>query len=380
MPDEIILNEIHYFINLLMAYTIAVIQKVMVLDKEDTRKGGNFMQYRMLGRTGLKVSELCLGAMTFGREANETDSHHMLDRFVAAGGNFIDTADVYTHGISEEIVGHWLKGKRRSDHVIATKVRFAMGEGCNDVGLTRKHIMDGAEASLRRLGTDYIDLYQVHAWDPLTPLEETLSTLNDLVRKGWVRYIGVSNFRAWQLQKAIYTSRMQGWEVVASLQPQYNLLCRATEFELLPLAEHEGVGIIPWSPLRGGWLSGKFHRGMSQPPANTRIEEAEKQGWGEAWSKYNNESTWRVLDALFTVAEQVEKTPAQVALNWLLSRKAVTAPIIGARNMVQLESNLGASGWSLSSEQVAQLDEASHLSVSYPYDEAAEQQQRSGRV
>ncbi|RIV19654.1 aldo/keto reductase [Alicyclobacillaceae bacterium I2511] len=338
------------------------------------------MKYRMLGRTGLKVSELCFGAMTFGREASEADSHHMLDQFIEAGGNFIDTADVYTQGVSEEIVGHWLNKKRRSDVVIATKVRFAMGEGLNDVGLTRKHIMDGVQASLHRLNTDYIDLYQVHAWDPQTPIEETLSTLNDLVRKGWVRYIGVSNFRAWQLQKAIYTSRMQGWEVMASLQPQYNLLCRATEFELLPLAEHEGLAVLPWSPLRGGWLSGKFQRGMNQPPANTRIEEAEKQGWGESWSQYNHESTWKVLDALFEVAKQIEKSPAQVALNWLLSHKAVTAPIIGARNMEQLESNLGASGWSLTPNQVAQLNEASHLPVSYPYDEASEQQQQSGRV
>ncbi|WP_067931867.1 aldo/keto reductase [Alicyclobacillus kakegawensis] len=338
------------------------------------------MEYRLLGRTGLKVSELCLGAMTFGREASETESHRMLDRFVEAGGNFIDTANVYSRGISEEIVGRWLKGKDRSDFVIATKVRFAMGDGPNDIGLTRKHIMDAVEASLQRLGTDYIDLYQVHAWDPLTPIEETLSALNDLVHRGYVRYIGASNFRAWQLQKAIYTSRMHGWASFVSLQPQYNLLCRATEFELLPLAEAEGLGVIPWSPLRGGWLSGKFRRGMTEPPANTRIEQADKHGWGEAWSKYNNETTWKVIDTLLSVAREAEKSPAQVALNWLLSRKAVTAPIIGARTMEQLEDNLGASGWRLTPQQIEKLDEASHLPVSYPYDEGAEQQQRSGRM
>ncbi|GGJ11835.1 aldo/keto reductase [Alicyclobacillus cellulosilyticus] len=338
------------------------------------------MQYRFLGKTGLLVSELCLGAMTFGREADEATSLQILDRFADAGGNFIDTANVYSRGVSEEIVGRWLKGKNREDFVIATKVRFAMGEKPNDVGLSRKHIMAAVEASLRRLGTDYIDLYQVHAWDPKTPLEETLSTLNDLVRRGWVRYIGASNFRAWQLQKAIDLSRQHGWEAFVSLQPQYNLLCRATEYELLPLCEAEGLGVIPWSPLRGGWLSGKFRRGMTAPPEDSRIAQAERQGWSEAWTRYNNEFTWNVLDALHEVAREVEKTPAQVAINWLLQRPAVTAPIIGARNLEQLEDNLGASGWALPPEAVRKLDEASRLPVSYPYDDAAERQQRAGRA
>lgn len=337
------------------------------------------MRYRFMGRTGLKVSELCLGAMTFGREMSETDSHHMMDRFIGAGGNFIDTADVYSQGASEQIVGSWLKGKHRDDYVIATKVRFGMGSGQNDLGLGRKHIMAGVEASLRRLGTDHIDLYQVHAWDPVTPLEETLSTLNDLVRRGLVRYIGASNFRAWQLQKAIQLSRANGWEAFACLQPQYNLLCRATEFELLPLCEAEGLGIIPWSPLRGGWLSGKFRRGMTTAPEDTRVATAEKHGWGESWSNYNNAYTWGVLDALLEVAQEVDRSPAQVAINWLLSRSAVTSPIIGARNMQQFEDNLRATDWSLSTEQVAKLDAASALPVSYPYDDAAERQQRAGR-
>lgn len=332
-----------------------------------------------MGRTGLKVSELCLGAMTFGREMSEEDSHRMLDRFVAAGGNFIDTADVYSQGLSEEIVGSWLRGKRRDDYVVATKVRFGMGGGQNDLGLSRKHIMSGVEASLRRLGTDYIDLYQVHAWDPATPLEETLSTLNDLVRRGMVRYIGASNFRGWQLQKAIQISRANGWEAFTCLQPQYNLLSRATEFELLPVCEAEGVGVIPWSPLRGGWLSGKFRRGMAAPPEDSRVAEAEKRGWGENWTNYNNEYTWSVLDALFEVAQQAEKLPVQVAINWLLSRPAVTAPIIGARNLKQFEDNLNATDWSLSPEHVALLDRASALPVTYPYDDAALRQQRAGR-
>ncbi len=337
------------------------------------------MEYRLLGKTGLKVSDLCLGAMTFGRETSESDSFAILDRFVESGGNFIDTADVYSGGMSEQIVGRWIQQKNRDDYVIATKVRFAMGPGQNDVGLSRKHIIAGVESSLKRLGTDYIDLYQVHAWDNLTPIEETLGTLNDLVRRGLVRYIGASNFRAWQLQKAIYTSRANGWESFSCLQPQYNLLCRATEYELLPLCAQEGLGVIPWSPLRGGWLSGKFHRGMENPPADTRIAAAEAHGWGESWSNYNNDYTWTVIDALFEVAKEAGKTPAQTAINWLLQRQAVTAPIIGARTIEQLDNNLGASGWALTPKQIERLDKASRLPVTYPYDDAAESQQRAGR-
>src|SRR6516162_205488 len=249
------------------------------------------MNYRYLGKTGLRVSELCLGAMTFGREneATEKESFAMMDRFVSKGGNFIDTANVYGTGISEEIVGRWLKEQNRNDLVIATKVRFPMGEGPNDVGLSRKHVLSAVDASLRRLQTDYIDLYQVHCWDPKTPLEETLSTLNDLTRKGMVRYIGASNFTGWQLQRALDASRENGLEAFVCLQPQYNLLCRSTEWELIPLVLREGLGVIPWSPLRGGWLSGKFKRGMSAPPAGSRIELAEEKDWGEKWSAYNNE-------------------------------------------------------------------------------------------
>ena len=327
----------------------------------------NDMNYRFLGRTGLKVSELCLGAMTFGRETSEEISHQMLDRFVEAGGNFIDTADVYSRGVSEDIIGRWLKGKRREDFVIATKVRFPMGEGPNDVGLSRKHILSAVEASLRRLGSDYIDLYLVHAWDGATPLEETLSTLDGLVRSGKVRYIGASNYSGWQLQKALDLSRQMGWEPFACLQALYNLLDRSTEWELLPVCQNEGLGVMCWSPLRGGWLSGKYHRGMTQPPEGTRVKAAEEQGWSEAWSIYNNEHTWGVLDALFAVAKEADKTPAQVALNWLLQRPGVTAPIIGARTMEQLEDNLGAIGWTLSEEKMAQLNQASEVPMPYPY-------------
>jgi aryl-alcohol dehydrogenase-like predicted oxidoreductase len=337
------------------------------------------MDKRYLGKTGVKVSELCLGTMTLGREAAEEESFQILDHYAEAGGNFIDTANVYSQGVSEEIIGRWLKDKNRDDFVIATKVRFPMGQGSNDFGLTRKHILQSVKASLRRLGTDYIDLYQVHAWDPATPLEETLRTLDDLVRQGLVRYIGASNFRGWQLQKAIDLSRQNGWEHFVSLQPQYNLLTRATEYELVPVCENEGLAIIPWSPLRGGWLSGKYHRGMAAPPEGTRVEAAEEHGWGESWSNYNNDYTWNVLDTLYSIVEEAGKNPAQVAINWLLQSPGVTAPIIGARNLDQLNDNLGASGWSLSDGQLERLNKASALPVTYPYDRSAEDQQRGGR-
>lgn len=337
------------------------------------------MRYRYLGPTGLKVSELCLGAMTFGRESTEEVSFQMLDCFVEAGGNFIDTADVYSQGISEEILGRWLPGKQRDDFVIATKVRFPMGPGPNDLGLSRKHILSAVESSLRRLNTSYIDLYQVHMWDPGTPLEETLAALDQLVTSGKVRYLGASNYAGYQLQKAVDLSRQYGWEAFACLQPLYNLLDRSFEWELLPVCEAEGVGVIPWSPLRGGWLSGKYRRGMSAPLPDTRVEEAAKKGWSESWDLYANERTWQVIDTQLAIAADVGKTPAQVALNWLLCKPAVTAPILGARSMSHLEDNLGATGWSLTPEQVTRLDQASALPLPYPYESLAQQRAARGR-
>ncbi len=334
------------------------------------------MNTRFMGNTGLRVSDLCLGAMTFGGDANEADSHAIMDRFVEAGGNFIDTADVYGRGISEEIVGTWLKQQNRDDMVIATKVRFPMGDGPNDLGLSRKHIMAGVEGSLRRLQSDYIDLYQVHCWDHITPLEETLSALNRLVEDGKVRYIGVSNYSGWQLQKAIDISRSQGWEAYTCLQPQYNLLERGIEWEVTDVCLNEGVGIIPWSPLRGGWLSGKYHRGMEEPLSGTRIERAEKRGGGESWTKYNTERTWDILDALLDTAKECGKSAAQVAINWLLQRPGVTAPIIGARNMQQLEDNIGASGWCLDDAQMERLNTVSDPGLPYPYEHITRARQR----
>lgn len=326
------------------------------------------MNYRFLGKTGLKVSEMCLGAMTFGRESSEAESVPMLDRFCTAGGNFIDTANVYSQGISEEIVGRWLKDKRRDDFIIATKVRFGMGNGPNDVGVSRKHILSSVEASLRRLKTDYIDLYQVHCWDNATPLEETLSTLDSLVKSGKVRYLGASNFSGWQLQKASDLCEANGWERFICLQPLYNLLDRAIEWEVLPVCQNQGMGVIPWSPLRGGWLTGKYRRGMEAPPEGTRIQAATEKGWSEAWSVYNNERTWNILDTLFTVAQETDKMPAQVALNWVLNRPGITAPICGVRTMEQLESNLGALGWTLSEEHMDRLTLVSDPQKPYPYD------------
>jgi aryl-alcohol dehydrogenase-like predicted oxidoreductase len=325
------------------------------------------MQYRYLGRTGLKVSEICLGAMTFGRESSLEESFKILDHFKASGGNFIDTADVYSLGGSEEVLSRWFKNQSRDDFIIATKVRFNMGEGPNDLGLSRKHILAGVEASLKRLGTDYIDLYQIHGWDPGTPLEETLQTLDSLVKSGKVRYIGASNLTAWQLQKAIDISRNNGWEAFSSLQPLYNLLDRELEWDLVPVCLNEGVGIIPWSPLRGGWLSGKYRRGMQAPPDGTRVDEASRKGWSESWNAYANERTWSILDVVFEISEETGKTVAQVALNWLLQMPGVTAPIVGVRTLAHLETNLGATGWTLSTEQMQRLNKVSERQLYYPH-------------
>ena len=321
------------------------------------------MQHGRLGRTGLMVSELCLGTMTFGRELDEAGSEEIVNRFVEAGGNFIDTADVYENGVSEEITGRAI-GDRRDDVVLATKVRFPMGEGPNDVGLSRKHIMAGCEASLRRLGTDYIDLYQVHCWDEATPLEETLSALTDLVRSGKARYIGVSNFMAWQIVKALGVSELHGFEKFVCLQPQYSLVERGIEDEALPACVSEGLGVILWGPLGGGFLSGKYRRG-ERPPEDSRIAGAEE--WmDEYWEKRATERNWRVLDAVGAIAEETGKSYAQVSLNWLLCQDGVTAPIIGARTNEQLEDNLGAAGWRLDEKQVQRLSEAAPPEKTYP--------------
>lgn len=324
------------------------------------------MQTAHLGRTGLEVSRLCLGTMTFAREADEAESHAMLDRFVAAGGNFIDTADVYSAGASEEVIGSWLQGRNRDDVVLATKVRFGTRSGPNQRGLGRKHILAECEASLGRLKTDHIDLYQVHMWDFETPLEETLAALDTLVASGKVRYLGVSNYSAWQIMKALGLQRAGGLTPFVSIQPLYNLLDRELEWEIVPLALSEGLGIIPWSPLRGGWLSGKFRRGMTRPLEGSRVEKAEAEGWSENWTDYDNERTWATLDALHQVADETGSPPAAIAIAWLLAKEGVTAPILGARSVAQLEATLAASDIALSAGQIAALDGASAMRLPYP--------------
>lgn len=324
------------------------------------------MEYRVLGDSGLQVSELCLGSMTFGNESDEQQSHRLLDRFIEAGGNFIDTADVYAEGASEDILGRWLATRRRDDLVIATKVFWATGPGRNDVGAGRKHLLNAVEASLRRLGTDYLDLYQLHAFDETTPIEETLSTIDGLVRAGKVRHLGASNYASWQLQKSVDVAQHHGWEQFVALQPLYNLIDRDIELELVPVCRNEGIGMIPWSPLRGGWLTGKYRRGMTAAPPDTRWE-ADKQPWLGNWQDSVDERTWTVTDAVLAVAEEVGRTPAQVALRWLLQRPAVTAPIIGARTIEQLEDNLGASGWTLADKDMVRLSTAGDRPLPYPH-------------
>ncbi|MBT9165412.1 MAG: L-glyceraldehyde 3-phosphate reductase [Chloroflexi bacterium] len=323
------------------------------------------MEYRFMGRTGLKVSELCFGTQTFGWGADEKTAHAMADRFVEAGSNFFDTSNTYNEGQAEIILGRWLKSRgHRSDFIVATKVFFPIGEGPNDTGLSRKHIFDAIDGSLRRLQTDYVDLYQVHCWDMCTPLEETLWALDDLVRAGKVRYLGASNFTASQLDRALILSRMRGWSRFDCLQPEYSLLVRSTEWELLPLCRAEGVGVIPWSPLAGGWLTGKYRRGEPLPP-DSRAGRGDR--WDDLPDQRESELTWRVIDTLTEISKECGKTPAQVALNWLLQQPGITAPIFGARTLEQLEGNLGGVGWALSEDEIAQLNDASNIPLPSPY-------------
>lgn len=325
------------------------------------------MDYRFLGRSGLQVSELCLGTMMFGERTDEETSHRILDTFAEAGGNFIDTADVYGQGRAEEILGGWLKTRPRADYVIATKAFGEMGPGPNDRGLSRKHILDAVQASLRRLGTDHIDLYQLHVWDDGTPLDESLATLDRLVRDGTVRYIGVSNFTGWQLQKAVDIPALRGWEPLVALQPLYNLLDREAEWELFPVCRNEGLGVLPWSPLRAGWLSGAHRRGTAAPAEGTRVK-AEAEGGSIPWDGYATERTWRVIDEVSAIAAETGRTAAQVSLRWLLQRAPVTAPIIGPRTLDHAKDNLATTEWTLTPDQADRLTAASEVErLPYPY-------------
>jgi aryl-alcohol dehydrogenase-like predicted oxidoreductase len=329
------------------------------------------MEYRTLGNTGTVVSTLCLGTMTFGAESDEQVATAQLDRFLEQGGNFLDTADVYSDGESERSIGRWLAARpgARDQVVVATKGRFPRGDGPNDVGLSRVGLTQALDASLRRLGVETIDLYQAHAWDPLTPIEETLRFFDDAVRAGKVQYVGVSNFIGWQLQKAALLAQQLGLAPIVTLQPQYNLLQRGVEFELTQVCVSEHIGILPWSPLGGGWLSGKYQRDVP-PTGSTRLGEDPERGM-EAFARRNpEERTWRVIDVVRSVAEAQGISMARVALAWLVDRPAVTSVILGARTLEQLDDNLGAADLHLSAEETARLDEASRPIVDdYPYGE-----------
>jgi aryl-alcohol dehydrogenase (NADP+) len=316
------------------------------------------MEYVNLGRTGLKVSHICLGTMTYGtpqwREwvLSEDESCSFLQRALELGINFFDTANMYSLGVSEEVVGRALRDfARRDEVVIATKVYFPMGDKPNQRGLSRKHILDAVDASLKRLGTDYIDLYQIHRWDDETPLEETLETLHNLVQSGKVRYIGASSMYAWQFARALYTADLHGWTRFVSMQPHYNLIFREEEREMLPLCRHEGVGVIPWSPLARGFLAKKRERGSRSGETKRAQTDTLAQEW------YYQDEDFDVAQRVFELAEQRGLPPAQIALAWVLHQPGITAPIIGASKPHHLDDAVAALDVQLSEEERKYLEE-----------------------
>jgi aryl-alcohol dehydrogenase-like predicted oxidoreductase len=319
------------------------------------------MQVRRLGQTGLKVSAVCLGTMTFGRQADEPTSFAIMDRAAARGVTFIDTADAYpvppeiaTAGRTEEIVGRWLKG-RRDQFVLATKCRIRVGPGPNDEGLSRRHILRAAEDSLRRLGTDTIDLYQAHSPDPETPIEETLRAFDDLVRSGKVRYVGCSNYPAWQVALALGTSALHGWARFDCVQPRYNLLYRDIETELLPLCRHAGLGVIVYNPLAGGFLSGKY-RSLDAPPPDTRFSLGKT---GELYrQRYWNEAQLGAVERLRQFFEPRGRSLVTVAVAWVMQQPGVTSAIIGASRPEQLDASLAAADLTLDAGERAACDGA----------------------
>ena len=326
------------------------------------------MEYRLLGRSGLKVSAITLGTMTMGGKGNFAkvgnagvdEARRQIDLCLDAGVNLIDTADVYSTGGSEEIIGEVLGGRRKAGVLIATKARFPMGNGPNDRGLSRHHLIEACEASLKRLRTDVIDLYQVHQWDGQTPLEETIDALDSLVRQGKVRYIGASNYSGWHLMKALGVSDRTHRQRFVSQQIHYTLEAREAEYELVPVSIDQGLGILVWSPLAGGLLSGKHRRNVT--PEGTR----QLAGWDEPPIR-DEDRLWAIVDALVAIAEARGVSGAQVALAWLLGRPAVTSVIIGGRTEAQLKDNLAAADLVLTAEERARLDQVSAPPVLYPY-------------
>ena len=327
------------------------------------------MEFRQLGYSGLKVPVLTLGTATFGGgneffkawgNVDVAGAKRFVDLCLEAGVNMFDTADVYSDGLSEEILGKAVAG-RRADVLIATKASFRTGPGPNDLGNSRHHLILACEASLRRLNTDYIDLYQMHGFDAIAPVEETLSALDTLVRSGKVRYVGCSNFSGWHVMKSIAVSERYGWPRYAAHQAYYSLVGRDYEWELMPLAIDQKIGTLVWSPLGWGRLTGKIRRGQPRPETSRLPKTA------EAGPPVPEEYLYRVVDALDGVAKETGKSVPQIALNWLLQRPTIASVIIGARDEQQLKDNLGAAGWSLTAEQVKKLDEATATTLAYPY-------------
>jgi aryl-alcohol dehydrogenase-like predicted oxidoreductase len=327
------------------------------------------MEYRALGSAGLKVSSLCFGLGTFGGgteffkawgSTGVEEAKRLVGLCLDGGINLFDTADVYSNGLSEEIFGEAIQGKRH-ELLISTKATFRFGDGPNDVGSSRYHLIQACEGSLKRLGTDYIDIYHMHAFDALTPVDEVLYTLDTLVRSGKVRYIACSNFSGWHLMKSLSTSEKYGWAKYVSHQVYYSLVGRDYENELMPLALDQKVGAMIWSPLGWGRLTGKIRRGQPWP------KESRLHATAEAGPPVPEEYLHRVVDAIDTVSSETGKTVAQIALNWLLRKPTVSSIVIGARNEEQLTQNLGAEGWRLTPDQVSKLDEASAPAIPYPY-------------
>ncbi|RVE79525.1 aldo/keto reductase [Sinorhizobium meliloti] len=326
------------------------------------------MEYRRLGRSGLKISTITMGTMTIGGggkfaqvgDVGIADARRYVDLCLDAGVNLIDTADIYSTGACEEIIGEVLGGKRKDGVLIATKARFSMGPGPNDGGLSRHHLISACEASLKRLKTDVIDLYQVHEWDGQTPLEETMEALDTLVRQGKVRYIGCSNYSGWHIMKALGISALEHRQRFVSQQIHYTLEAREAEYELVPISIDQGLGILVWSPLAGGLLSGKHRRGQS--PEGTR----QLAGWNEPPIR-DEERLWKIVDLLVAIAAERNVSPAQIALAWLIGRDAVTSVIIGGRTEDQFRDNLAAAGLKLTDEERELLDAVSLPPVLYPY-------------
>ncbi len=321
------------------------------------------MQYVNLGRSGLRVSRICLGTMSFGSKAwrewvlSEDEARPFFERAIEAGINFFDTADMYSIGLSEEIVGRAIGDAAPRDQVvIATKAYFPMGDGPNDRGLSRKHLLDAIDASLRRLGTDYIDLYQIHRFDPHTPIDETLETLNDIVRAGKTRYIGASSMYAWQFAQMLQLSEQRGWARFVSMQNHYNLIYREEEREMLPLCRAEGIGIIPWSPLARGFLAGNRNRPSAPTDAKDGASLRAKTD-DYAHDLYYGKADFRVVDRVIEIARNRGATAAQIALAWMLCRPGVTSPIIGATKIEHLDAAVSALDITLDTDECASLEE-----------------------